>query len=91
MQFPNTFQRRLTNGTISSERLLSSEPVWNDAIEFARDEAERGISGEDLLAVAGRSAEFDAVNQLLNKGSNLRDIVLTPTLLTWLETGPDTD
>jgi hypothetical protein len=73
----------------SSERLLSSEPVWNAVIAFARDEAARGISRDDLLAVAGRSAEFQAVNQMLNQGSNLRDIVLTPTLLTWAEAGPD--
>jgi len=89
VRFPNTFQRRLTNGTISSERLLSSEPVWNDAIAFARDEAKRGISREDLLVVAGRCAEFQAVNQMLNDGSQLKDIAVTPTVLMWRETGPD--
>jgi hypothetical protein len=89
VRFPNTFQRMQARGKNSSARLLSSEPVWNAVIAFARDEAARGISRDDLLAVAGRSAEFQAVNQMLNQGSNLRDIVLTPTLLTWAEAGPD--
>ena len=88
VRFPNTFQRKQANGKISSERLLSSEPVWKAAIAFARDESERGISRGDLLAVAARSAEFQVVNQMLNQGSNLRDIALTPALLMWQEAGP---
>jgi hypothetical protein len=91
VRFPNTFQRRQARGKSSSERLLSSEPVWNAVIAFARDEAARGISPDDLLAVAGRSAEFQAVNQLLNNGSQLRNIALTPTVLMWRDEGPDTE
>jgi hypothetical protein len=76
------------NGKVSPERLLSSEPLWNEVVAFARYEAKLGVSREDLFTIAGRSAEFDAVNQMLNSGSNLSDIVLTPTLLTWPEDGP---
>ncbi|MGA2347653.1 MAG: hypothetical protein ABSF93_16695 [Candidatus Sulfotelmatobacter sp.] len=85
VRFATTFQRRLANGKNSSERLLSSEPVWRAAMLFARDEVERGVSKIDFLAIAGRSAEFQVVNKLLNSGSKLSDLALTPTLLTWPE------
>jgi hypothetical protein len=39
--------------------------------------------------VAGRSAEFQAMNQLLDKGAELKNLVLTPTSLRWSENGPE--
>jgi hypothetical protein len=72
----------------SIEQPLSSEPVWDAAVAFAHAEVERGVSGQDLLAVAARSAEFDAANQLLNKGSKLENIKFTVPVLGWPENGP---
>lgn len=89
--FPILLKRRQANGTLSSEWLLTSSPVWGNVLAFAQEEVKHGVSREDMLAVAGRSAEFDAVNQMLNKGSNLKQIVLTTTLLMWPEDGPDTE
>jgi hypothetical protein len=88
LRFSTTFRRVLSDGTIR-EQPFSSEPVWNAAVAFARAEVERGATPKDLLAVAGRSAEFDAANQLLHSGSKLKDIALTVPLLTWPEIGPD--
>jgi hypothetical protein len=87
-RFAETFQRRLPSGALSAERQLSSEPVWSVALEFARAEVARGVSKKDLLALAGRNAEFDAVNQLLNRGSKLENIRFTPVLFPWPESGP---
>jgi hypothetical protein len=87
--FPGTFQLRLADGRISEERQLSSEPLWREATEFARTESKYGLSKNDILLVAGRSAEFNAINQLLNRGSKLEDIRLTCPLFVWLEDGPD--
>jgi hypothetical protein len=83
-QFSNVFRRVLPNGTFE-ERLLSSEPIWNAAVAFAETEADRGISGEDLLAVGARSAEFQAANRLLQGGSKLESLAFTPPVLTWRE------
>lgn len=91
VRFPDTFQRRQATGKISSERFLSSEPIWKAVTTFAASEAERGISRDDLLSVAGRSAEFQALNQLLNKGAKLRNIVLTPTVLMWRDAGSEAE
>lgn len=55
---------------------------------FGHAEIEHGISAQDLLSVAARSAEFDAANQLLNKGSKLQNIAFTPLVLNWPEDGP---
>lgn len=89
-QFPTTFRRTLPDGT-SSEHPMSSDPVWNDAVAFARAEVESGVSGQDLLIVAAHSAEFDAANQLLNRGSKLEDIRFTVPVFRWPESGPDID
>jgi len=86
--FSHTFIRCLPRG-LSQEQPLASEPLWNEAVAFANDEVERGVSGQDLLAIGVRSAEFDAANQLLNKGSQLQNIAFTAPVLRWPEHGPD--
>jgi len=88
-RFPNTYRRRLVDGQLSAERPLLSEPVWIAAQAFALNELEQGVSPKDLLAVAGRCAEFDAANRMLKNGSDLKSVVFTPTLLTWPESGPE--
>jgi hypothetical protein len=57
-------------------------------MSFAKAEQVRGVTGKDLLATASRSAEFDAVNQLLNRGAKPEDIALSTTVLGWPEEGP---
>lgn len=79
-RFPNVFRRVLENGTFE-ERPLSSEPVWNAAVVFAEGESERGVPAEDLLAIAARSAEFHAANQLLQGGAKLENLAFEPTVL----------
>ena len=86
--FPGTFQTRLADGHISEERQLSSEPLWGEATEFARTESKHGLSKNDMLFLAGRSAEFNVINQLLKGGSKLEDIRLTCPLLLWFEDEP---
>ena len=86
-RFSDSFQRKLPTGVLQ-EHLLSSEPVWSAALEFARSESQRHTSAQDFLAVAGRSAEFQAANELLNRGSKLENLVFTPYLLLWPEDGP---
>jgi len=78
-QFPNVFRRVLADGT-SEERLLSSEPLWGAVVAFAERESERGVSAENLLAIAARSAEFDAANKLLKRGAKLENLIFGPTL-----------
>jgi hypothetical protein len=87
-RFSDMFQRMTPSGDPTVERPLSSESVWEEVVSFAKAEAGRGVSKKDLLAVAGRSAELDAANQLLKQGSKLEDLVLTTALLKWPQEGP---
>ena len=87
-RFSDSFRRMLPDGK-PQELPLSSEPVWNAALAFARAEMERGISGKDLLVVAARSAEFDAANKLLQEGSKLERVAFTSPVLPWPEVGPE--
>ena len=89
VRFSKTFLRKSADESISAEQPLSSEPVWNWVLGFARYEVKGGVKATDLLAVAARSAEFDAANQLQNKGSRPSDLVMTPALLSWPKDGPD--
>jgi len=86
-RFSEMFRRALPGGG-SQEKPLSSEPVWRAVVTFASAEVERGVSGNDLLLVAARSAEFHAANQLLDRGSKLENLAFTPPVLTWPEDGP---
>jgi hypothetical protein len=70
-QFSSVFQRRLPNSAISEPRPLSSEPIWDAVLSFAQAEIAKGISVEDFLAVAARSAEFQGANELLKSGSKI--------------------
>jgi hypothetical protein len=85
--FADTFRR---GSPQAPSRDLVTEPVWRAALEYAREEVRRGVGEEDVLALAGRSAEFNAASQLMTEGSQLSDIRFTEPLLLWPEEGPDT-
>jgi hypothetical protein len=74
---------------MSPVKLLGGEPLWNEALEFAKAEIEGGVSGQDVLTIAGRSAEFHAANQLLERGSKLENLGFDVPTIRWTELGPD--
>jgi len=86
--FSDSFRRKLSDGSLSANRLLEEEPLWAEVLSFAKEERRAGVSGEALLVVAARSAEFDAVNQLANRGSRLEHLVMTPIIFQWPDDGP---
>jgi hypothetical protein len=89
LRFPETYRRALSDGTYSPSVSLSGDTLWNEAKKFAEAEIKSGVNGQSLLAIAGRSAEFDAANKMLNNGSKLEDIEFTETVLLWPASGPD--
>ena len=89
LQFPETYRRALSDGTYSPSVSLSSDALWNEAKRFAEAEMNSGVKGQRLLAIAVRSAEFDAANKLLNSGNKLEEIKFTEPLLLWPALGPD--
>jgi len=83
VRFSDKFQSVLPDGRVSALTKFSDEPLWVESMEFARAEIASGVSSQDLLAIAGRSVEFDAANQLLNRGSKLSGITFVAPLIRW--------
>ena len=90
-RFSERFKTVLPDGTTSVERLLVDEVPWNEAMDFAKSEIAGGIDGQAVLAVAQRSAEFSAVNQVVERGSKLEDIRFTASILRWPLTADNGD
>ena len=88
VQFSKSFTRAASPLKVQS---LSWEPVWVFFLAYAEFEIRGGVARNELLMVAGRGAEFHAINQLLDKGSELKNVVLAPMSLQWPENGPEGD
>jgi hypothetical protein len=73
--FADTYQCMREDGSVSGEHRLSDEPIFVHALAIA-DTADR----ETMLAVAGRSAELNAINKALHAGSKLENLVLSPPI-----------
>lgn len=80
---------RTTKSGIAVERRLDKNALWREISDFVDEQVTGGLSDNDLLRLAGRSAEFDAVNQLLNQGSDARTIVLSPPAFSWIDGSDD--
>jgi hypothetical protein len=88
VRFSNSFARAVSPLKIQS---LSCESVWIPFLAYAESEIREGVARREILMVAGRSAEFHAINQMLDKGAELKNVVLTPISLQWSESGPESD
>jgi hypothetical protein len=87
-RFSDRFQRRQRDGNFSPESALFSDRLWREIFSFAVTEKQSGVGGKDVLAIAARGSEFDAVNQLLKQGVKAEDIVLTTPVFSLPEDGP---
>lgn len=64
---------------------LKSEPVFTESLKMASEMVSKRIAGEDCQFVAFTSAEFNAVNEAMNKGSQPQNLVFTELYLQWRE------
>jgi hypothetical protein len=72
-------------GESGRECRLNSLPFWGEIVAFARSEIANGATSDDLLAVAGRSSEIDAINKALHAGSKIENLVISPPVFLWPE------
>jgi hypothetical protein len=56
---------------------FNNQPIYQTAFDVAIQWQREGRSGNAILAVAGRSAEFRGINKLLHQGSKLENIRCT--------------
>jgi len=79
IQFSETYFLR-SELRVEEEKYFSDESFFQEAVAVAKSKS--GLSsGDFFLAVAGKSAEFRAVNNALNAGSCLEHLVLTPPVI----------
>jgi hypothetical protein len=69
--------------TDKKRRKLVDEPVYKESLKLAAKMAGKETTGQIFLAIAFRSAEVNAVNQMELQGSKPENIVLTPMLTMW--------
>jgi hypothetical protein len=64
---------------------LADEPFFVEALKIARSKRGWWNPGKKFLAVAARSAEFNAVTEMVKRGSRAENVVLTVPYLQFRE------
>jgi hypothetical protein len=71
--FSKNFRCMRSDGSVGAPRPLTSDPDW---LAIDRFVSKRMTTEKDsLAAIMTRSAEFDSINQALNNGSELKNLV----------------
>jgi len=82
-EISNEFCVHPSEGSPSAWRQLSSEPLWDEVMAFARSEVERGLAGKDaVMELLKRDATYKALCVALSKdpGATFKDIQCGPTV-----------
>jgi hypothetical protein len=66
---------------------LADEPWFVESQKLA-PEVMAQMGSDAFMAIAGRSAELDAVNQALHAGSQPADLILGPPVMQWFDPPP---
>jgi hypothetical protein len=74
VKLPDTFIRAVDDENFSEPCPLDGEPLWLPAKAFA-ERASTRMAHHEFFAIARRSAEFNAVNNACNKGSDPKNLV----------------
>src|SRR5438552_1926349 len=72
------YVRQTARGRVLGQKPLTDEPVFREGLAIA-DELSGG--GEAFVAVAGWSAEYQAINKAMNSGSRPEDLRCAPPVV----------
>jgi len=78
--FPETYLCNDGKGGIREWNRFDEIPLWPEVIAFAKHEISSGVKGDTLGLVAGRCAEFGAINQALHAGEAIENLVCMPPM-----------
>jgi hypothetical protein len=78
VHFEDHYVRQTARGRVIGQKLLMDEPVFREGLEIANELSE---GGEEFIAVAGWSAEYQAINKALNSGSRPEDLRCAPPVV----------
>lgn len=79
LKWHNTYNEY--NNKKQSERKYSETKSFQIIWDVTKDYFQNAPNADSIIKISGRSAEFHAINQLLNEGCNLKDIKLTKTTI----------
>lgn len=78
INFQDYIQRVDRKGNITEKIKLADIPIYMEALSFAKKDAELFVDNDQFLAIASYNAEFKVVNEMLNKGSKVENLVVSP-------------
>jgi hypothetical protein len=87
-RLPASFQLMSSDGQKMTRRRLADEPVYVEARRIAIAFARGNFSKSNFVAIAGRSAEFKAVNDALQHGSELKNLQPAEPVITFPDQVP---
>jgi hypothetical protein len=85
IEFSNFYVRFDAETGRKQKKLFIDNSVYQELFEVASYIVTNKMAGEAFTAVALRSSEVMSVNDLLKKGSNPKDLVLSPPYMQWDE------
>ena len=86
VSFPDTYTGMREDGSVGEPQRLSSDPDWNAIQRFVT--AQKAANLGAIRLVGTRSAEFDAANKAIQKGSSPADLVGSGPVFLFIEPSP---
>ncbi len=68
-------------GNIVEKKKLLDIPIYIEAVRFAKEDAGLFIDNDEFLTIESYNAEFKVINDMLNKGSRIEDLVISPVTM----------
>jgi hypothetical protein len=78
VHFEDHYVRQTARGRVIGRKLLADEPVYREGLAIAN---ELSGGGEEFVAVAGWSTEYQAINKAMNSGSRPEDLRCAPPVV----------
>ncbi len=80
ISFPETYLAEDPETGERTQHRWEDSPLHRAATEASHERIDAGLTQQEMSAIAGRSAEYDAIRKLA-RGQDLSDIVLTESVL----------
>ena len=81
IQFAPTYVVMDTRGKAVGEHLLEDEPVFRETLALCEAARAEGRGSDFFLPIAARSAGYQVIQELLQKGSQPENIITSPPIL----------
>lgn len=81
IKFQDYFQCVDRKGNVLKKTKLLDIPIYAEALRFAKEDSGMFLDNDEFLAIESYNAEFKAINNALNQGSKIEDLVISPVTM----------